>query len=125
PSTQAFDDILAAANLPPPGPDLYAARRSLWLAQRPSTRPTSVVPSTSQQRLQHILSPPNAVDDDDVWNNGVAKVWHTLSAGGRLKRRLPMALIIKVIHAAWLRDDTWPAGAVAPEPDDILPDDLS
>lgn len=28
---------------------------------------------------------------------------------------------IKIIHAAWLRDRTWPAGAVAPEPDDVLP----
>ena len=30
---------------------------------------------------------------------------------------------MKVVHAAWLRDNTWPAGAVAPEPDDILLDD--
>lgn len=29
---------------------------------------------------------------------------------------------IKIVHAAWLRDNTWPLGAVAPEPDDILLD---
>lgn len=30
---------------------------------------------------------------------------------------------IKIIHAGWLRDpDTWPPGAVAPEPDDVLDD---
>jgi hypothetical protein len=32
-------------------------------------------------------------------------------------------LKIKVTHAAWIRDQTWPMGAVAPEPDDILFDD--
>jgi hypothetical protein len=29
---------------------------------------------------------------------------------------------IKIVHAAWLRDDTWPPGGVAPEPDDEAPD---
>jgi hypothetical protein len=29
---------------------------------------------------------------------------------------------IKIVHAAWLRDNTWPPGAVAPDPDDILLD---
>jgi hypothetical protein len=34
-----------------------------------------------------------------------------------------LARKIKIIHAAWLRDpDTWPPGAVAPEPDDVLED---
>lgn len=38
--------------------------------------------------------------------------------GGRLKRSLPLTLVIKVIHAGWLRDpDTWPSGAVAPDSD--------
>jgi hypothetical protein len=27
---------------------------------------------------------------------------------------------IKIVHAAWLRDDTWPTGAAVPESDDIL-----
>ncbi|KAF5387726.1 hypothetical protein D9615_000552 [Tricholomella constricta] len=119
PST--FDDILAATDLPPPGPDYYAARRTLWLAPRPSVQHAPVVPSTSRQRLEHLLSLSPHPEDEYVWNNGLAKVWKTLDAGGRLKRRLPMALIIRVIHAAWVRDDTWPAGAVAPEPDDVLP----
>jgi hypothetical protein len=30
---------------------------------------------------------------------------------------------IKILHAGWLRDpDTWPPGAVAPEPDDVMDD---
>lgn len=27
--------------------------------------------------------------------------------------------IQSVVHCAWVRDETWPAGAVAPDPDDI------
>ena len=29
---------------------------------------------------------------------------------------------VKIVHAAWARDNTWPPGAVAPESDDILLD---
>jgi len=32
---------------------------------------------------------------------------------------------IKIIHCAWIKDETWPPGAVAPEPDDILEDPLA
>lgn len=33
------------------------------------------------------------------------------------------ALQVRIVHAAWLRDSTWPANAQAPEPDDELPPD--
>jgi hypothetical protein len=29
---------------------------------------------------------------------------------------------IKIVHAAWVHDGTWPAGAMAPDSDDILLD---
>lgn len=30
---------------------------------------------------------------------------------------------MKILHAGWIRDpETWPPGAVAPEPDDIMDD---
>jgi hypothetical protein len=29
---------------------------------------------------------------------------------------------MKIVHSAWLRDNTWPVGAVAPEPDDVVAD---
>ncbi|KAG6854883.1 hypothetical protein C0991_012073 [Blastosporella zonata] len=120
---QSFDDVLNAATLPPPGPAFYAARRALWLAPRDSPRqlPTSNSPSNSRQRLEHLLRPPNAAEGDYAWNNGIKRVWKSLDAGDRLKKPLPLALIIKILYAAWLRDDTWPVGAVAPEPDDVLP----
>ncbi|KAG5648910.1 hypothetical protein DXG03_000259 [Asterophora parasitica] len=121
PSTpQSFDGILAAADLPPPGPDYYAARRSLWLTPRQTAQIAQAEPSTSRQRLEHLLSLSNDPEDEYIWKNGVGKVWTSLDAGGRFKRRLPLAMIIRVIHAAWVRDDTWPKGAVAPEPDDVL-----
>ncbi|KAF9464380.1 hypothetical protein BDZ94DRAFT_1161945 [Collybia nuda] len=118
-----FDSILATAKLPPPGPDYYVARRALWLTPRCPATPRSPEPSTSRKRLEKILSSPNAVESEAAWKNGIEDVWKGLSGGGRLKRRLPMSLIIKVTHAAWIRDQTWPMGAVAPEPDDILFDD--
>ncbi|KAG6911250.1 hypothetical protein DXG01_003117 [Tephrocybe rancida] len=125
-SEKSFDDVLDAAVLPPPGPELYAARRALWLTPRPnSPRPSSIAPSSSRQRLEHLLRPPSAAEGDYAWNHGVKRVWKSLDAGDKLKKRLPLALIIKILYAAWLRDDTWPVGAIAPEPDDVLPNDLA
>ena len=132
-----WDIILAASELPPPGPDHYVARRKLWLTPQRIVEHPSNQPSTSRQRLEKLLSFPDAAESDKVWNNGVENVWRGLNEGGRLKRRLPMALIvcsyslesstvfmhvmkIKIVHAAWIRENTWPPGAVAPEPDDIL-----
>ncbi|KAJ7180272.1 hypothetical protein C8R43DRAFT_870859 [Mycena crocata] len=99
---------------------LYEARRAQWLT--PTVPPRAPEPSTSRRKLEQVLSAPNAVTSDDVWFGSVEKIWKGLGAGGRLKRRLPMNLVIKIIHSAWLRDQTWPAGATAPEPDDELPD---
>jgi hypothetical protein len=86
--------ILAASELPPPGPDHYVARRKLWLTPRQAVVSPPPESSTSRQRLEKLLSSPGAAESDDVWNNGIEKVWNGLNAGGRLKRRLPMALIV-------------------------------
>ncbi|KAK7470459.1 hypothetical protein VKT23_001884 [Stygiomarasmius scandens] len=106
----------------PPGPEYYAARRALWLSNNPASRPSSTKPSTSHQKLENLLNTPDAIYNDQVWAGGVRKVWSGLSGGSTLKKPLPMNLVIKIIHAAWVRDDTWPAGAIAPEPDDMLPE---
>lgn len=89
-----FDSILAASKLPPPGPDHYAARRALWLTPRCPAAPRSPEPSTSRKRLERVLSSPNAVESNAAWKNGIEDVWKGLSSGGRLKRRLPMSLIV-------------------------------
>ncbi|KIM90967.1 hypothetical protein PILCRDRAFT_25393, partial [Piloderma croceum F 1598] len=120
----AFEDTLSTIALPPPGPAHYTARRALWLAPVPEA-PLPPVPSTSRQRLEHLLSMPGAVESEEVWKSGVEKVWKGLVAGGRLKRRLPMNLVIKILHAGWIRDpETWPAGEVAPETDDNMNEPL-
>ncbi|EIW82346.1 hypothetical protein CONPUDRAFT_38682, partial [Coniophora puteana RWD-64-598 SS2] len=102
--------------LPPPGPEHYAARRARWLT--PSKQARRNHSSTSYQKLEKLLARPGAAQSPEVWKGGVEKVWKCLVAGGRLKRSLPMPLVIKIIHAGWLRDpETWPAGAVAPDSD--------
>jgi hypothetical protein len=81
------------------------------------------VPSTSRQRLEQLLSAPGAAESEETWKSGIERVWKGLVTGEKLKRRLPMNLVIKIIHAGWLRDpETWPPGAIAPEPDDVLED---
>jgi len=126
---------LVNSNLPPPGQAHYAARRTLWLT--PTKVPEHSPSSSSRLRLEQLLSQPGAVHNDEAWKDGVEKVWKGLVGGGRLRRRLPMNLVvcithrnhitlltglqIKVIHAGWLRDpETWPTGAVVPESDDEL-----
>ncbi|KAF8897708.1 hypothetical protein BD779DRAFT_1667638 [Infundibulicybe gibba] len=139
---KCFEDVMATSVLPPPGPAYYAARRELWLKPRsPKQLDRQPEHSTSRQRLEKLLNSPGAVENDDIWDDSIEKIWKGLSAGGRLKRRLPMALIvrpphcistslipikivvdqIKIIHAAWIHDDTWPVGTVVPDSDDTLP----
>ncbi|KAJ7498741.1 hypothetical protein FB451DRAFT_1014494 [Mycena latifolia] len=105
---------------PTDGPDYYIQRRARWLT--PTVPPRPPEPSSSRRKLEQVLSSPDALTSDDVWFGSVEKIWKGLGAGGRLKRRLPMKLVIKIIHSAWLRDQTWPAGTAAPEPDDELLD---
>ncbi|TFK71787.1 hypothetical protein BDN72DRAFT_764297 [Pluteus cervinus] len=109
--------------MPPPGPEYYAARRALWLTPRgarfgPQPPP---VPTPTVQKLDKLLRSPDAVNSNEVWE-GVGPVWKAIDAGQKLKQPLPMKLIIKLLHAAWLRDSTWPAGAEAPQTDDIMTD---
>lgn len=116
PDTQQ-PSYLVGANLPPPGPAHYAVRRALWLT--PTKAPEHAPSSPSRLRLEQLLSQPGAARSDEAWKGGIQKVWKGLVGGGRLRRRLPMNLVIQVIHAGWLRDpETWPAGAEVPESDD-------
>ncbi|KAF9076836.1 hypothetical protein BDP27DRAFT_1209877 [Rhodocollybia butyracea] len=121
-SHESFEQILeaSASELPPPGPSYYAARRALWLNSPDKAISRQLPTSTSRHKLENLLNDPDAPYNDAIWEGGIHKVWKGLSAGASLKRRLPLNLLIKIIHCAWVRDETWPAGAVAPEPDDVL-----
>ncbi|KAF8914176.1 hypothetical protein CPB84DRAFT_1840910 [Gymnopilus junonius] len=115
----SFDDSLRSSPLPSPGPEYYEARRRLWLTPpvTPPERPPSA-PSTSRQRLQDLFDQPGAIYSQEAWTHDLEKVWRGLSSGGRLKYNLPLPIIIKIIHAAWLRDRTWPVGMEAPDSDE-------
>ncbi|KAJ7240308.1 hypothetical protein B0H12DRAFT_1134857 [Mycena haematopus] len=111
-----------SSSTPLTGIEFYNARRAQWLTPPVPAppRPPGSEPSSARRKLEQVLSAPDALTSDDVWFGSVEKIWKGLGAGGRLKRRLPMRLVIKIIHAAWLRDQTWPAGEAAPEPDDEM-----
>jgi len=123
----SFDEILQSSSLPGPGPDFYAARRCLWLTptRGPCVKPATDPPSesSSRQKLEFVLNQPDAIHNQDLWHHSLEKIWDGLSSGGRLKYRLPMNLIVKITHAAWLRDRTWPVGMEAPDSDENLDDE--
>ncbi|PPQ65936.1 hypothetical protein CVT26_010698 [Gymnopilus dilepis] len=119
-SKPSFDEILQSSSLPSPGPEYYEARRRLWLTPKGPPRPPSQ-PSSSRRRLEDLFNQPGAVHSQEVWSSGLEKVWRGLSSGGRPKSNLPLPIVIKIIHAAWLRDRTWPPGMEAPDSDDEQP----
>ncbi|EEB86773.1 hypothetical protein MPER_16145, partial [Moniliophthora perniciosa FA553] len=97
--------------------------RQLWLSPPDNFVPRpSPPPSGTRQKLDTLLGAPNAVNNNDVWKGGVEKVWNGLYHGAKLKKSLPLGTVVKIIHCAWVRDDTWPAGAVAPDSDEVLQD---
>ncbi|KAJ7068458.1 hypothetical protein C8F01DRAFT_1118253 [Mycena amicta] len=103
------------------GVDLYNARRARWLTPPSPSEPRpadSDSLSLSRRRLEQVLNGPLT---DEVWFGNIQKIWKGLAVGGRLKKRLPMRLVVKLVHAAWIRDNTWPAGAIVPEDDELDP----
>lgn len=130
---KTFEQVLQHADLPEPGPAYYQARRRLWLTPRKDLAPR-LTPSLAQKKLEAMLNQPNAIHSIQAWNNGLERVWQGLCSGGKLKTFLPMSLIvcnhhtlslhilhlhkIKIVHASWLQDGTWPAGMEAPSSDD-------
>ncbi|KAF9569090.1 hypothetical protein CPC08DRAFT_598977, partial [Agrocybe pediades] len=112
----SFEDLLQSSSLPAPGPEYYAARRRLWLTPRGNPRPPPESPT--RRRLEDLMNLPDAVQSKEIWDNHIQQIWKGISTGGRLKLTLPLNLIIKIMHAAWLRDATWPAGMEVPASDD-------
>jgi hypothetical protein len=92
-TSSSFEELLSTTPLPPPGPAHYAARRALWLAP-PFEPPAPPEPSNSRHRLEQLLSQPGGIESEAVWKGGIEKVWKGLVAGGRLKRRLPMNVVV-------------------------------
>lgn len=88
---------LADSILPPPGPAHYVARQVLWLTPTKVAEHSSS--SSSRLRLEQLLNQPGAVYSDEAWKGGVEKVWKGLIGGGKLRRRLPMNLVVYTFPA--------------------------
>ncbi|KAH9853666.1 hypothetical protein C2E23DRAFT_822187 [Lenzites betulinus] len=112
-----FEQRLAAADLPNHGPELFEARKALW-RQPGSHARVPPQPNLSQQKLEHILATPGALESDKTWAAGIDRVWDGLVGGARLRHHLPLALVIKILQAGWIREGTWPRGAVVADSDD-------
>ncbi|KAH9912617.1 uncharacterized protein BXZ73DRAFT_56117 [Epithele typhae] len=115
--TSSFNERVAAAELPYSGPALYNARRALWLSSLPNL-PSRNQDNPSRKKLEALLDEPGATEDDAVWDAGVDRVWRGLVGGSRLKHRLPLVLVLKILQAGWIREGTWPRGAVPPDSDE-------
>lgn len=99
-----FEQRCATSSLPPPGPEHFEARRNLWLGRPPSGDTTSTLRpqksppvSNARSRLEELLSRPGALESDEVWNAGLVRVWKGLVGGGRLKKALPLNLVVCIM----------------------------
>ncbi|KIP07708.1 hypothetical protein PHLGIDRAFT_89189 [Phlebiopsis gigantea 11061_1 CR5-6] len=119
-SHTCFEDALATAILPEPGPAYFDARRQLWKTFRGTEPAQAAQPSARMQRLRAMLSNEGLLESDEYWNAGLGKFWNGLMSGQRIRERLPLRDLVKVLQIGWIRDGTWPKGQVAPEPDDEL-----
>ncbi|KAI0921689.1 hypothetical protein AcW1_004411 [Taiwanofungus camphoratus] len=93
-NVSSFESRLAMASLPPPGPAYFHARRALWWASGPNP-PQRNQASTSRQKLEDMLRQEGAVESDQVWDAGLARVWNGLINGVRLKKRLPLSMVVR------------------------------
>ena len=86
---------LADADLPPPGPDHFAARRALWTTPTAASR-LGHNTSPSHVRLEGLLNQPGALESPEVWDAGLSKVWRGLVGvgGGKLKSPLPLRAVV-------------------------------
>ncbi|KAH9844144.1 uncharacterized protein C8Q71DRAFT_731468 [Rhodofomes roseus] len=114
-----FEQRLASTQMPPPGPSYFQARRAIWWEPVANTPPSEEV-SMTHRRLEDLLSKEDATESDEAWRAGLGKVYRALVSGARLKKRMPLNMVIQIIMSGWIRDGTWPRGASAPEPDDEL-----
>ncbi|KAH9966028.1 hypothetical protein BC827DRAFT_1116674, partial [Russula dissimulans] len=115
----SFACLLAHADLPPPGPDHFSARRALWTTPTAASR-LGQAPSTSRVRLESLLDEPGALELPSVWDAGLNKVWKGLVGGGRLKNFLPLRAVVKILYAGWRRDGTWPDNATVVDDDNFF-----
>ncbi|KIM25936.1 hypothetical protein M408DRAFT_330926 [Serendipita vermifera MAFF 305830] len=104
---------------PTTGPAYWEKKRAEWLAgtkkSTPQTEDDNGPGSRARARLEVLLAPHLAEEDDMVWNDTVGAIAKGLTRGDRLKKSLPLPIVIKILRGGWLRDGTWPRGMHVPE----------
>ncbi|KZT72506.1 hypothetical protein DAEQUDRAFT_808963 [Daedalea quercina L-15889] len=118
-SGASFEQRLASTQMPPPGPAYFLARRALWW-ESSGNSPQQEHASTSHRKLEDLLNGQDAHESDEAWRAGLGKVYRALVSGARMKKPMPLRMVVKIIMSGWIRDGTWPRGGVAPDPDDEL-----
>ncbi|KIL70183.1 hypothetical protein M378DRAFT_156252 [Amanita muscaria Koide BX008] len=114
-----FDQLLAAENLPPPGPAYYEARRQLWLTPHPQR--TAVAPRTNfcrRRKLEKLVVVPEQQKDSDQYCETIRGLWKAICSSKRFNDRVPLRLMISIVHATWQQDETWPKGAIVHSSDE-------
>lgn len=86
---------------PTTGPAVWEKRRAEWLSARktptPQTEDDNAPGVRARARLEVLLAPNLAEEDDMVWNDTVGAIWKGLTRGDRLKKSLPLPIVVSAI----------------------------
>jgi hypothetical protein len=88
-----FEHLLESTQMPPSGPEYYAARRRLWLKPGWQDTPKARSRSSSRQKLEIVLNQSDVLNDDNAWKK-IERVYKNIDGGTRLSEGLPMSLIV-------------------------------
>lgn len=84
--------------IPEIGPDYFNIRRKRWLTPTESVDDSKPYPRcdtkdcVARARLEKLVSGPEITDE--VWAAGIDSVWNGLVSGGRLRRPLPLDIVV-------------------------------
>ena len=93
---------------PTTGLAYWEKRRAEWLQGSSKPRPEAANSdngpgSRARARLEALLAPPLAEEDDMIWNDTVSGIWKGLSRGDRLKKNLPLPVLVRRRMSALVR----------------------
>lgn len=84
---------------PTTGPLYWEKRRAEWLKEptEPQTHPReedNLSGSKARARLEEMLAAPFAEEDDMIWSGTLNAIWRGFSRGDRLKKNLPLPIVV-------------------------------
>ena len=110
PRLSRFEQLLESTQMPPSGPEYYAARRRLWLKPGWQDTPKARSRSSSRQKLETVLNQSDVLNDDNAWKK-IERVYKNIDGGTRLSEGLPMSLIVRFLllrHGSRASNDSIP-----------------